>query len=123
MDRFDLWTGGQLRGANAFPRHTVEDLRTLRSWGANLVSFGVESVCEFAAPFALKPEAFADIDTALSTRGRGRPLRHHQLPLRAGTPGLQHRSQHVARLRLSRRLRADVAGDGAAPARSADRGL
>ncbi len=66
MDRFDLWTGGHLRGANAFPRHTVEDLRTLRSWGANLVSFGVESVCEFEAPFALKADAFADIDTALA---------------------------------------------------------
>ena len=66
MDRFNLWTGGHLRGANAFPRHTVEDLRTLRGWGANLVSFGVESVAEFDAPFDLKPDAFAAIDTALA---------------------------------------------------------
>ena len=65
MDRFQLWTTGALRGANAFPRHTVDDLRALRSWGANLVSFGVESVCNFAPPFDLRPSAFADIDTAL----------------------------------------------------------
>lgn len=65
MDRFQLWTTGALRGANAFPRHTVDDLRALRSWGANLVSFGVESVCNFAPPFDLRPNAFADIDAAL----------------------------------------------------------
>jgi len=65
MDRFELWKSGELRGANAFPRHTVEDLSALRSWGANLVAFGVESVLEFEPPFDLKKDAFADIDTAL----------------------------------------------------------
>ncbi len=66
MDRFGLWTSGELRGANAFPRHTVEDLGALRSWGANLVAFGVESVLELEAPFALKPDAFAAIDGAIA---------------------------------------------------------
>jgi endoglucanase len=66
MDRFGLWKSGELRGANAFPRHTVEDLRTLRSWGANLVAFGVDSVLDLDAPFDLKEDAFADIDTAIS---------------------------------------------------------
>jgi len=65
MDRFDLWKTGALRGANAFPRHTVEDLSALRSWGANLAAFGVESVLEFDEPYGLKENAFADIDTAL----------------------------------------------------------
>jgi endoglucanase len=65
MDHLELWKSGGLRGANAFPRHTVEDLKTLRSWGANLVSFGIESVLEYEEPFALRPEAFKDIDTAV----------------------------------------------------------
>jgi endoglucanase len=73
MHRFELWKSGALRGANAFPRHTPEDLRTLRGLGANLVSFGVESVLEFEAPFALKAGAFDDIAGALE-RARGAGL-------------------------------------------------
>jgi hypothetical protein len=65
MDRFELWKSGALRGANAFPRHTVEDLSALRSWGANLVTFGVKSVLELGEPFPLAADAFADIDSAL----------------------------------------------------------
>ncbi|UCC68061.1 MAG: cellulase family glycosylhydrolase [Armatimonadota bacterium] len=70
MDRFNLWKSGALRGANAFPRHTVEDLSALRSWGANLVSFGVFSVLDMEEPFALKPDAFRDMDTALDRTRR-----------------------------------------------------
>jgi endoglucanase len=69
MDRFELWKSGGLRGANAFPRHTVEDLRALRSWGANLVSFGIQSVLDSDEPFDLRPDAFADIDRALGRAG------------------------------------------------------
>jgi hypothetical protein len=65
MDRFELWRTGGLRGANAFPRHTVEDLSALRSWGANLAAFGLNSVLDLEEPFALKADAFADIDTAV----------------------------------------------------------
>lgn len=65
MDRFELWKAGALRGANAFAHHTVEDLSALRGWGANLVSYGVFSVLEFEEPFALRTDAFADIEGAL----------------------------------------------------------
>jgi hypothetical protein len=65
MDRFELWQRGGLRGANAFPRHTVEDLLTLRSWGANLAAFGVKSVLDTEEPFDFQPDAMHDIDIAL----------------------------------------------------------
>ena len=65
MDSLQLWKDGALRGANAFPHHTVEDLSALRSWGANLVAFGLQSILEFDEPFDLKANAFADIDTAV----------------------------------------------------------
>ncbi len=66
MDRLDLWKKGELRGANAFPRHTVEDLKTLRSWNANLVSYGLESAVEFEPPFAVIPERLDIIEAALA---------------------------------------------------------
>ncbi len=66
MDRFELWRAGELRGANAFPHHTVADLSALRSWGANFVSFGVFSILGFEEPFALQPDAFRDIETSLA---------------------------------------------------------
>ena len=66
MDHFDLWKKGELRGANAFPRHTVDDLRTLRSWGANLASFGVKSVVDDEPPFAVHEEAMKEIEGAVA---------------------------------------------------------
>lgn len=66
MDRLELWKHGELRGANAFPRHTVEDLKTLRSWGANLVSYGIESTVEFEPPFGVREEQMARVEGALA---------------------------------------------------------
>jgi hypothetical protein len=65
MDHYDLWKRGALRGANAFPRHTADDLSALRSWGANLVSFGVASILEDEEPFGFDREAFDKIDAAV----------------------------------------------------------
>lgn len=66
MDRFELWSDGGLRGANGFPRHTLDDLRTLRSWGANLISFGVESILDTEEPFHLRPDAVEQIERAVA---------------------------------------------------------
>lgn len=65
MDQFELWRRGALRGANASPRSTVEDLSALRSWGANLVSFGAKSILDFDEPFDFRPDAMRAIETAL----------------------------------------------------------
>jgi hypothetical protein len=69
MDSFDLWKNGALRGANGFPRHTADDLSTLRSWNANLIAFGVESILEFDEPFGLRHEALDRIESAVRRAG------------------------------------------------------
>ena len=67
MDRFELWQKGALRGANMMGPYgaRLADLPVLRAWGANLISFGVETVLAFEPPFALREDAFGEIERAL----------------------------------------------------------
>ena len=65
-DSFSLWQHGALRGANVMPAQcTVEDLRVLRSWGANLAEIPVLNVYAPTPPYAFQPENLAKLDRAL----------------------------------------------------------
>ena len=63
---FALWQQGALRGANVMRAQcTVEDLRVLRSWGANLAEIPVSNVYAPAPPYAFQPENLAKLDQAV----------------------------------------------------------
>ena len=65
-DAFSLWQRGAFRGANVMQRQcTVEDLRVLRSWGANLAEIPVSNVYAPAPPYAFQPENLAKLDRAV----------------------------------------------------------
>lgn len=66
LDAFALWQQGALRGANVMREQcTVEDLRVLRSWGANLAEIPVSNVYAPAPPYAFQPENLAKLDQAV----------------------------------------------------------
>jgi aryl-phospho-beta-D-glucosidase BglC (GH1 family) len=70
-DAFTLWQRGAFRGANVMlDRCTVDDLRVLRSWGANLAELPVSNIYAPAAPYALQPENLARLDRAVEAAGR-----------------------------------------------------
>jgi len=65
-DAFSLWQRGALRGANVMQAQcTPEDLRVLRSWGANLAEIPVSNVYAPAPPYAFQPENLAKLDGAV----------------------------------------------------------
>jgi endoglucanase len=65
-DSFTLWKQGALRGANVMQAQcTAEDLRVLRSWGANLAEIPVSNVYAPAPPYAFQPENLAKLDNAV----------------------------------------------------------
>src|SRR6266404_8109628 len=65
-DALDLWNRGALRGANVMQAQcTVEDLRVLRSWGANLAEIPVSDVYAPTPPYAFQPENLAKLDRAV----------------------------------------------------------
>jgi aryl-phospho-beta-D-glucosidase BglC (GH1 family) len=65
-DAFSLWKQGALRGANVMqPQCTVEDLRVLRSWGANLAEIPVSNVYAPTLPYAFQPQNLAKLDQAV----------------------------------------------------------
>jgi hypothetical protein len=62
-DTFTLWQQGAFRGANVMQAQcTVDDLRVLRSWGANLAEIPVSNVYAPTPPYAFKPENLAKLD-------------------------------------------------------------
>jgi aryl-phospho-beta-D-glucosidase BglC (GH1 family) len=65
-DTFVLWQEGAFRGANVMQRQcTVEDLRVLRAWGANLAEIPVSNVYAPAPPYGFEPENLAKLDQAV----------------------------------------------------------
>jgi aryl-phospho-beta-D-glucosidase BglC (GH1 family) len=65
-DAFDLWQQGALRGANVMQAQcTPEDLRVLRSWGANLAEIPVLNVYAPTPPYGFKPDNLAKLDQAV----------------------------------------------------------
>jgi hypothetical protein len=65
-DAFALWTQGSLRGANVMlGQCTVEDLRALRSWGANLAEIPVSNVYAPTPPYTFQPDSLARLDRAV----------------------------------------------------------
>lgn len=67
LDAFTLWQQGALRGANVMQAQcTVEDLRALRAWGANLAEIPVSNIYSPTPPYAFKPENLAKLDQAVN---------------------------------------------------------
>jgi len=65
-DAFTLWKQGGLRGANVMQAQcAVEDLRVLRSWGANLAEIPVSNVYAPTPPYAFQPDNLAKLDQAV----------------------------------------------------------
>jgi aryl-phospho-beta-D-glucosidase BglC (GH1 family) len=65
-DAFTLWQQGALRGANVMQEQcTVDDLRVLRAWGANLAEIPVSDVYAPAPPYEFQPENLAKLDRAV----------------------------------------------------------
>jgi aryl-phospho-beta-D-glucosidase BglC (GH1 family) len=65
-DSFALWQQGALRGANVMQAQcTVDDLRVLRGWGANLAEIPVSNVYAPVPPYAFMPENLAKLDHAV----------------------------------------------------------
>lgn len=65
-DAFSLWERGALRGANVMlGQCTVEDLKVLRSWGANLAEIPVSNIYAPAPPYAFEPKNLVRLDAAL----------------------------------------------------------
>jgi len=65
-DAFALWKQGAFRGANVMQAQcTVEDLRILSSWSANLAEIPVSNVYAPTAPYAFQAENLAKLDKAV----------------------------------------------------------
>jgi endoglucanase len=65
-DALSLWQNGSLRGANVMQAQcTIEDLRVLRGWGANLAEIPVSNVYAPTPPYAFQPENLAKLDQAV----------------------------------------------------------
>jgi len=65
MDPFEGWRKGAFRGANVVPPATADDLKALRSWGANLAEVAVIDIYDPKPPYQLRPEALAQLDRAV----------------------------------------------------------
>jgi hypothetical protein len=66
LDAWNLWQQGALRGANVMQAQcTVEDLRVLRSWGANLAEIPVSNVYAPTPPYSFQPDNLAKLDQAV----------------------------------------------------------
>lgn len=65
-DAFKPWQEGAFRGGNVMlPQCTVEDLRVLRSWGANLAEIPILNVYAPGPPYDFQPENLARLDRAV----------------------------------------------------------
>lgn len=63
---FALWQQGAFRGANVMlPQCNVEDLRVLRSWGANLAEIPVLNIYAPTPPYAFRQENLDKLDRAV----------------------------------------------------------
>ena len=66
-DAFALWQQGAFRGANVMQAQCYpDDLRVLRSWGANLAEIPVSNVYAAAPPYAFQPENLVKLDRAVN---------------------------------------------------------
>ena len=66
-DAFLLWQKGAFRGANVMQAQcTINDLRVLRSWGANLAEIPVSNVYAPTPPYAFQPDNLAKLDRAVA---------------------------------------------------------
>jgi aryl-phospho-beta-D-glucosidase BglC (GH1 family) len=71
-DAFALWQQGALRGANVMQAQcTLEDLRVLRGWGANLAEIPVSNVYSPVPPYRFMPENLAKLDQAVKAAEQG----------------------------------------------------
>lgn len=62
QDAFALWKQGAFRGANVMQDATTEDMRVLRSWGANLAEIPITNICAPKPPYEFRPEELARTD-------------------------------------------------------------
>jgi len=63
FDAFSVWQQGGFRGANIYPpQTTVDDLKVLRSWGANLAEIPVMDVFNPRPPYTLQPAEMEKLD-------------------------------------------------------------
>ena len=66
-----LWQEGALRGANVMQAQcSVEDLKVLRGWGANLAEIPVSNVYAPTPPYGFEPENLAKLDRAVEAAER-----------------------------------------------------
>jgi hypothetical protein len=65
-DKFGLWEKGAFRGANVPQETTTEDLRVLRSWGANLAQIPAMGVYDPNPPHSFRPAELEKLDEAIS---------------------------------------------------------
>jgi aryl-phospho-beta-D-glucosidase BglC (GH1 family) len=72
-DALTLWREGSLRGANVMlAQCTIDDLKVLRSWGANLAEIPVSNVYAPTPPYAFQPENLAKLDQAVKAAEQAR---------------------------------------------------
>ena len=62
FDVLAVWEQGGFRGANVMLNTPPEDLRVLRSWGANLEEIAVSDVYEPNPPYSFQPLALEKVD-------------------------------------------------------------
>ena len=55
-DAFALWKQGAFRGANVMQYATTDDMRVLRSWGANLAEIPITNIYDPRPPYSFRPE-------------------------------------------------------------------
>jgi endoglucanase len=73
LDGFALWKQGAFRGANVMQAQcTVEDLRILSSWSANLAEIPVSNVYAPTPPYAFQAENLAKLDKAVKAAEQAR---------------------------------------------------
>lgn len=61
-DAFALWTQGAFRGANVMQDASTQDMRVLRSWGANLAEIPITNIYAPNPPYEFRPEELARTD-------------------------------------------------------------
>jgi len=64
-DAFQLWKQGAFRGANVMGRATVEDMRALRSWGANLAEIAFGRVSDSDPPYQFRADRLTRVDRSV----------------------------------------------------------
>ncbi|MCC6446512.1 MAG: cellulase family glycosylhydrolase [Armatimonadetes bacterium] len=71
FDAFEGWKAGAFRGANVLPpKNTPDDLKALRSWGANLAEIAVIDVFDPRPPYGPREDAIKLLDRAVDSAER-----------------------------------------------------